>query len=159
MCSSRIAVVAAFLAAVFALAPAAQSAGSSHAFSATYTGKGHGRVTRTGASGSATAVGRGTPIGRSTLSGSATGVFTSSSCLTFRGTAVLKRASGSIKLAARGVKICPPSVAATVGFSGTARVTGGTAKFAGATGTLRYSGRYVGQEGSLTITFKGHITY
>ena len=151
-------IVAALLAAVSALAPVASSSGS-HAFNATYRGKGHGQVSSKSASGSATAVGRGKPIGRSTLSGSATGVFISASCLTFHGRAVLKGASGSIKLAARGVKVCPPSVAPTFSFSGTARVTGGTGKFAGATGTLKYQGRYVGQDHSLTITFKGHITY
>jgi hypothetical protein len=151
-------VAAAGLAAVSAFAPAALPA-SSHAFNATYRGKGHGQVTRTGASGTATAVGRGAPIGRSTLIGSARGVFTTASCLTFRGSAALEGPTGTIRLAARGGKVCPPSVAATVGFSGTARVTGGTAKFAGASGTLRYTGRYVGQDGSLTITFKGHITY
>lgn len=155
----RLAIVAAAgFGAVSALAPAALTA-SSHAFEVTYRGKGHGQVSRTGASGSATGVGRGKPIGRSTLTGSARGVFTSSSCVTFRGSAVLKGATGTIRLAAHGVKVCPPSVAATVGFSGTARVTGGTAKFAGAAGTLRYMGRYVGQDGTLTITFKGHITY
>jgi len=152
------ATVGSLLAAGALIAPAAPAA-TSHAFTATYTGSGQGQTSSTGASGSGTASGTGKPIGRSTLSGSATGVFTSASCLTFRGTAVIKGKSGSIKLAAHGLKVCPPSVAATVGFSGTARVTGGTAKFAGATGTLTFHGRYVGQDRSLKISFKGHITY
>jgi hypothetical protein len=154
----RTAIAAVALAAAAALAPAALSA-SSHAFTATYRGTGSGQASGTHASGHATAVGRGKLIGNSTLAGSATGVFASASCLTFRGAAVLKGRTGKIKLAASGVKVCPPGPAAVVNFSGRARVTGGTGKFAGASGTVRYHGRYVQQDRSVTIVFNGSITY
>jgi hypothetical protein len=110
------------------------------------------------ASGSATATGRGTLIGPSTLRGAANGVATSQTCVAFSGRAILKGRVGSIKLAARGARACDSS-GTVVAFSGSATVTGGTARFAGARGTLSFSGKYVRRTGSVTIAFRGRLRY
>ena len=135
-------------------------AAKGHAFTATYTGKGTGQVSGTSASGSATATGHGSMIGKSTLSGSASGTFTSQTCVTFSGTATLKGKTGSIMLAAHGANACAEATDAnTVSFSGNATVTGGTSTFAGAHGTLSFKGTYDRQNGAVTISFKGEINY
>src|SRR5438067_3840526 len=101
--------------------PTALSA-RNHLFAGTYTGRGHGGVTGNTASGSGTAIGRGTGIGSSRLSGSARGVFTSRTCVTFSGTAVLAGRNGSITLAARSGLACAGAADAdVVAFSGSAR--------------------------------------
>jgi hypothetical protein len=131
----------------------------SHAFTASYTGSGTGQASGTSASGSATATGRGKIIGPSTLRGSASGVFTSQTCVAFNGKAVLKGKPGSIKLAVRDAHACAGTDPNKVSFSGTAKVTGGTATFAGARGTLTFSGTYSRQSNKVTISFRGRITY
>ena len=142
------------------LAPAAVAA-KAHSFKATYTGRGTGDLTATGASGRASASGSGNVIGKSTLSGAATGVAKSPTCVTFNGKAKLEGSGGSIALKARGAQACTSGQTggAKVAFSGTATVIGGTLKFAGAHGTLSFTGVYVEQTGSVTISFKGRVTY
>jgi hypothetical protein len=131
-----------------------------HAFTASYTGHGSAEVSGASASGTATASGRGSIIGRGTLTGSARGVFTSQTCVVFSGTAVLKGRAGSITLAARGARACAGSSDANnVSFSGSAQVTGGTSTFAGAHGTLSFTGTYLRQNGALTISFRGRISF
>jgi len=138
------------------LAPAARG----HVLEATYTGHGSGAASGTRVAGRATATGRGTVIGRSTLSGSGAGTLTATGCLSINGKAVLKGAAGSIRLTANAARACLPASGATsVSFSGRVRVTGGTARFAGAHGTLRFHGVYNTQTRVLTITFKGTVTY
>ena len=141
------------------MAPAAVAA-RAHSFKATYTGHGTGEVTATGAAGRAAASGSGNVIGPSTLSGAATGVVQSATCVAFTGKAKLKGSGGSLVLKANGARACTSGQAgANVSFSGTAKVTGGTRKFAGARGTLSFTGVYVKQTGSVTISFKGRVTY
>ena len=136
------------------------SAAQRHTFTATYTGHGSGQLNGVQASGQGTAKGRSFLIGRSTLTGSATGRLASASCLSFNGRAVLKGKPGSIKLAARSGQACLAATAVSrVPFSGRARVTGGTKTFAGARGTLRFHGAYATETGTVTITFTGTLTY
>ena len=154
-----LAALGAVLMAAAIVAPVALPA-KSHAFTASYTGHGSGEVSGTSASGSATATGRGTIIGRGTLTGSASGVFTSQTCVVFSGTAVLQGRAGSIRLAARGARACAGSTDANnVAFSGSAHVTGGTSTFAGAHGTLSFTGTYLKQNGAVTISFRGRISF
>jgi hypothetical protein len=160
--TTRFQALAAFAAVAAAAAIASPVAlpAKAHAFTATYTGSGTGEVSGTSASGHATAAGRGSIIGAGTLSGSGRGVFTSQTCVTFNGTAVLKGKPGSIRLAARGARACTGGPdAKNVSFSGSAKVTGGTSTFEGAHGTLSFAGSYVNQSGALTISFKGRISY
>jgi hypothetical protein len=138
-------------------APIAHSA-TSHRFTATYRGHGSGAASGNSASGSASGTGRGRLIGRSTFSGSASGVLTSSTCVVFSGRAVLRGKAGTIRLSVRRAQACGGS-ASNVGFSGRAKVTGGTRTFARATGTLSFSGTYVQQSGAVTISFSGRLVY
>lgn len=138
--------------------PAALSA-RQHAFSATYTGYGHGQVRGTSASGSATLRGRGKLIGPSVLIGSASGVFVNGGCVVFSGHGVLESKAASIALTARGARACIGADVNTVSFGGSAKVVGGTGTFKGAHGTLSFRGTYVRQSGAVTISFKGPISY
>jgi hypothetical protein len=140
------------------LSPVAPAAGS-HVFKATYTGHGNGQVAGGQASGRGSAAGSGHVIGKSTLSGSGAGTLTSASCLSFDGKAVLKGGAGSLRLVAHGAQACVSTTGADASFSGRARVTGGTAKFAGASGTLTFHGTYVEATRKLTISFKGRVSY
>ena len=154
---------AAFAALIAILAFASNSvaiAARSHAFTASYRGSGSGQVSGTTASGRATMTGRGRLIGASTLSGSGHGVFTSQTCVLFSGSAVLKGAVGSIRLAARNGNACAVTAdASSVSFSGRAMVTGGTRIFAGARGSVSFSGAYTRQTGVVTISLRGRIVY
>jgi hypothetical protein len=115
-------------------------------------------VAGTTASGSATLSGRGRPIGASTLRGSATGTVTSATCVAFNGTAVLRGRAGTIRLSARQGHACGAD-GAEVTFAGTARVVGGTSSFAGARGTLSFTGSYTSSTRAVTITLTGRIRY
>ena len=141
-----------------AISPLAPAAGN-HVFKATYTGHGSGQVGNGRASGRGSAKGSGNVIGKSTLSGSGAGTLTSATCISFDGKAVLKGGAGSLKLATHAAQACVSTNGGSAPFSGRARVTGGTAKFAGATGTLTFHGTYDAASRKLTISFKGLISY
>ena len=132
---------------------------TSHPFTATYTGHGRGQVHGTSASGSATLPGRGKPIGPSTLSGSARGVFINRMCVVFSGAGVLKSKAGSISLTTHGAEACAGRDSIRVSFGGRAKVAGGTGIFKTAHGTLMFSGTFIRTSGSVSISFKGPISY
>jgi hypothetical protein len=139
--------------------PVALSA-KSHRFTASYSGKGHGAVIGTIASGSATLVGRGKPIGRGTLKGSARGVFTSRTCIRFSGTAVLNGTAGSFRLSTHRGRACASGTNPNrVSFSGTAKVSRGTRRFRGARGIVSFHGTYARESGAVTISLTGKLTY
>jgi hypothetical protein len=146
------------IAAAATIAPAAIAA-RRHALKAVYSGHGHGQVSGSKASGSATLTGRGTPVGPGTLSGSASGAFVSQTCVEFSGVGVLKGKTGSMTLRAQGAQACAAGNANTVTFAGTAKVVGGTATFKGAHGTVSFDGIYLRDTEAVTITLKGEITY
>ena len=150
------------LAAVIAAAwiPPAAVTARSHVFRATFSGSGAGQLSGTHASGSARAKGSGNVLGSSTLSGAGAGVLESPACLSFDGNAVLRGRAGKILLVTRAAQACVPTTGAgDVGFSGSARVTGGTNKFAHARGRLTFSGVYSPQARTVTISFKGRVSY
>jgi len=103
--------------------------------------------------------GRGTLIGRGTLRGSAHGTFTSQTCVTFSGRAVLSGKKGSLRLVTRHAHACAASSGNNVSFSGTATVTGGTATFAGARGRLSFRGSFDRANGKVKISLSGLIRY
>jgi hypothetical protein len=152
--------VAAFLG-VTATAAAAYrgSGGREHRFAATYAGTGQGQTAGTSASGSATLSGRGRLIGKGALRGSGHGTFTSGTCVTFVGRAVLSGRNGSLRLVARGARACAGAGGNDVAFSGRATVTGGTATFAGARGRLSFHGTFDRASGSVRIALSGRIRY
>jgi hypothetical protein len=80
-------------------------------------------------------------------------------CLTNHGTAVLTAANGDrVFLAASGTTCLNPSTG-LVSLSGTQTITGGTGRFAGASGTLTVSGTANPATDALTYTLKGSISY
>jgi hypothetical protein len=152
--------LAAFLGATAtASATSRASGGRDHRFSATYAGHGRGEASGTRASGSATLRGRGRLIGRGTMSGSAHGTFTSQTCVTFSGKAVLRGKTGSLRLRARHAQACATGGGNSVSFSGTATVTGGAATFAGARGRLSFRGTFDKTTGSVKVSLSGVIRY
>lgn len=131
-----------------------------HAFSARYAGTGSGHVSNGKASGSATIHGTGRPIGAGTLTGSATGTFTTATCVVFSGRARLAGRHGSLRLVVHGARACASEPGAkTVSFSGTTRVVGSTGVFAHAGGTLSFHGTYVQATRAVTVSFRGRIKY
>ena len=135
------------------------SAGRDHRFSATYAGQGQGETSGTTASGSATLRGHGRLIGRGTMTGSGHGTFTSQTCVTFSGRAVLRGVAGSLRLRTRRAHACASGGGNNFSFSGTATVTGGTATFAGARGRLSFRGSFDRASGSVKVSLSGVIRY
>jgi hypothetical protein len=93
------------------------------------------------------------------MSGSAHGTFTSQTCVTFSGRAVLRGKAGSLRLAARRAHACAAGNGNSVYFSGTATVTGGTATFAGARGRLSFRGSFDRATGSVMVSLSGVNRY
>jgi hypothetical protein len=151
--------VAAFVGVATASAASRSPTGRDHHFSASYAGHAQGETSGTSASGSATIRGRGRPIGRGTLRGSAHGTFTSQTCVTFSGRAVLSGGRGSLRLVARHANACAAGGGRNVSFSGTATVTGGTGIFTGARGRLSFRGSFDRANSSVKVSFNGLIRY
>jgi hypothetical protein len=153
--------IAAFVVGATAIASAASRtpAGRDHRFAASYAGIGHGATTGTAASGNAKLRGRGRLIGRGSLRGSGQGTFTSQTCVTFSGRAVLSGNKGSLRIVARRGQACASGGGNTVSFVGRATVTGGTATFADARGRLSFSGSFNRSSGRVTISLSGLIRY
>jgi hypothetical protein len=134
-------------------------AGRDHRFSASYIGHGQGATSGTSASGSATLRGRGRLIGRGTMSGSAHGTFTSQTCVTFSGNAVLRGKTGSLRLRARRAHACAAGGGNSVSFSGIATVAGGSGTFTGARGRLSFRGTFDKATGGVKVSLSGVIRY
>jgi hypothetical protein len=138
----------------------AAGAGQTQAFSASYSGSGSGYASGKKAAGVGTMSGRGRLIGRSTLRGSGLGTFTSPTCVTFDGKATIRGARGTLRLALTGGRACASDSAAdSVSFTGSAQVVGGTKRFAGARGALRFTGTYTRSTRAVSISFRGRISY
>jgi len=141
-------------------ASAAPLAAARHGkLNATYTGRGSGSISGTSASGSASTSGRGSLVGKSTFSGSATGDTSSPPCIHFTGSGAIRSAGGTINLASLpGARVCVATASGESGsFTGKAKISGGTGKFAHARGTLVFSGSYEGHKVRITLT--GNVTY
>jgi hypothetical protein len=152
--------LAGLTAAVALLVVGQAGAAQSHAFTASYSGTGSGQVSGKNAFGRAALSGRGRPVGRGTLSGSATGTFTSATCVAFSGKATLKGPRGSLRLAASRAQACASGGGSDrVFFSGRARIVGGTSAFAGAEGIVSFSGTYVRSTSAVSVSFRGRIAY
>ena len=93
------------------------------------------------------------------MSGSAHGTFTSQTCVTFSGRAVLRGKTGSLRLRARRGQACAARGDNSVSFSGTATVAGGSGTFAGARGRLSVRGTFDRPTGSVRVTLSGVIRY
>jgi len=156
---ARLAPLGAAAAAVL-LVVASAGAAQTQTFTASYSGTGSGYANGEKAAGVGTMSGRGRLIGRSTLKGSGLGTFTSSACVAFGGRATIKGARGSLRLAMHSAQACASDSAAdSVSFSGRASVVGGTKKFAGARGSLRFTGTYTRSTRAVSVSLRGRITY
>ncbi len=93
------------------------------------------------------------------MSGSAHGTFTSQTCVTFSGRAVLRGKAGSLRIRVRSAHACTAGDGNSVSFSGTATVTGGTVAFAGARGRLSFRGTFDRTSGSVRVSLRGAIRY
>jgi hypothetical protein len=135
---------------------------SSSAFVASY----RGTVTEKVVGQTVTAVprgkGTGTPIGKSTLTGTVKGTTANPPCSPLNGPGTLAGKTGKLK-----VTLQPTSRACAAGeddqdsisFSGTAKINNGTGKFLRAKGTLRFSGHYDRSSGAFNVKLKGTLKY
>jgi hypothetical protein len=106
--------------------------------------------------------GTGTPIGKSTLTGTVTATTANPPCSPLRGPGTLAGKAGKLK-----VTLQPTARACAAGeddqdnisFSGTAKINNGTGKFRGAKGTLRFSGHYDRSSGAFNVKLKGTLKY
>lgn len=148
--------------------PAKTTAGTV-AFSGTYKGKisilwsdSDVRVT------SVTATGTGNVLGLGELTGTGSAA-PQNQCDAFDGTGVLSGGGNTLKVAFdSSAKACAAEGATptTITITGNATITGGTGKYAGATGTLKATGTFAikskdagfSESTSLTLTLTGNIT-
>lgn len=139
------------------------------AFSGTYKGKMSVLWADSGVQASSiTGSGTGTVLGLDTLSGSGSSS-PQNQCDSIDGAGVLSGGGNTLKVSFdSNAKGCAADGAAptTVTITGTASITGGTGKYAGATGTLKVTGSFAiksnqagfGETTSLTLTLVGNIT-
>lgn len=148
--------------------PANTTAGSV-AFSGTYKGKmsilwSDSDVRAT----SVTAAGTGNVLGMDELTGTGSAA-PQNQCDAFDGTGVLSGGGNTLKVAFdSSAKACAAEGAAptTITITGNATITGGTGKYAGATGTLKVTGTFAikskdagfSESAALTLTLTGNIT-
>lgn len=141
-------------------------------FSANYSGTVKILWTSTGANGTMSAKGKGTTLGAGSLvaTGATKSFSTSSSSDPLSGTATLKGPGGTLSISALNVSAATTSSAAPtstapdpVVISGTVKVTKGTGKFAGATGTLNVHASFTvntttgNETQSFSATLKGSL--
>jgi hypothetical protein len=150
--------------------PAASSAAASVAINATYKGKMSALWSESSIDASVTGTSSANNGGLSDLAGS--GSYASQEgdkCITLAGEATLKGGSDSLKLEF----VTPKSTACgkdadgptSVEINGLAKITGGTGKYAGASGTLKVDGSFaskhpangVTEKVDLTLTLSGNI--
>lgn len=139
------------------------------AFSGTYKGKMSVLWSDSGVQASSiTGSGTGTVLGLDALSGSGSSS-PQNQCDSLDGVGVLSGGGNTLKVSFdSNAKGCAADGAAptTVTITGTASVTGGTGKYAGATGTLKVTGSFAiksnqagfGETTALTLTLVGNIT-
>jgi hypothetical protein len=134
----------------------------SHAFTATYSGLVTEKVNGQDVTATPRGKGTGTPIGKSSLTGTVFATTANPPCSPLNGPGTLAGAAGKLK-----VKLLPTSRGcaaseddtSNISFSGSAKVIGGTGKFRAARGTLRFSGHYDRSTGSFSVKLKGTLKY
>ena len=145
-------------------APAAS--GSTVAINATYKGKIAMVWTSSDVAATVTATGTGTTGGLDSMTGSGSSS-PASQCDAISGSGTLSGSGGTLTLKSDAGKGCAAEAAAptSVAITGNAIITGGTGKYAGASGTLKVTGSFAvnsteaGSKDStvLTITLSGNI--
>ena len=148
------------------LAVAALVAGTALAASTAFTATYSGTVTEKVSGQTVTAVakgkGKGTAIGKGTLSGTVTASTANPPCSPLSGPGLIAGTAGKLK-----VTLLPTSRGCAAGeddrdnisFSGSAKVKGGTGKYRAAKGTLRFTGHYDRAHGNFTVKLSGTLKY
>jgi hypothetical protein len=138
------------------------------AFSGTYKGKMSVLWSDTGVQASSvTGTGTGTTLGLDSLSGTGSSS-PQNQCDSINGSGILSGGGNTLKVTFdTNAKACAAEGAAPTSLSltGTATITGGTGKYAGATGTLKATGSFAiksnqagfGETTALTLTLSGNI--
>jgi hypothetical protein len=151
------------LAALAAGAAFAAGTTSTALFSASYAGTATEKVDGQKVTAVTRGKGTGKLIGKSTISGTVVATTTAdSACAPFGGPGVIAGAKGKLK-----VKVLPTSRGCaaseeqrdSISLAGKVKVTGGTAKFRKARGTLRFTGHYNRSSGAFTVKLKGTLQY
>ena len=136
------------------------ASGHSAALSASYKGTVTEKVDGQTVTAIAKGKGTGTLAGKGTMGGTVVASTANPPCSPFSGPGVITGPKGKLK-----VKVLPISrgCAASeedrdnISFSGSAKVTGGTGKYRGAKGTLRFSGHYDRAAGTFTVKLRGTL--
>ena len=131
-------------------------------FTANYSGKVTEAVNGNAVTATPKGKGKGTLIGKSTLTGTVSASTANPPCTPLGGTGLLTGAKSTLKL-----KFVTPSRACAAGsddqnnisFSGSAKVTGGTGALKKAKGTLHFSGHYDRGTGAFTVKLTGTLRH
>ena len=109
---------------------------------------------------SARATGKGTPIGKATLSGKGAGNNTEP-CPLFGGPATITTAKGKLKfvITPTGGSACTDAQGQDFSLSGRAKFKGGTGKYARARGSFKFTGNYTRKTGAFSVKFLGTLTF
>ena len=134
----------------------------SAAFSASYSGSVTEKVSGQTITAVAKGKGKGTLIGKGTISGTVTASTANPPCSPFSGPGVIGGTGGKLK-----VNVLPTSRGCAAGeddkdnisLSGSAKVTGGTGKYRAAKGTLRFTGHYDRKSGAFTVKLRGALHF
>ncbi len=136
--------------------------GSNHKFTASYSGKVTEVVNGSAVTATPNGKGKGTLIGKSTLTGTVAATTANPPCSPLSGPGILKGAKGTLKITLlAGSRACAAGEddPNNISFSGSAKVTGGTGTLRKAKGTLRYSGHYNRGTGAFTVKLSGTLKY
>ena len=138
------------------------AAGSSHTFTANYSGKVTEVVNGSAVTATPKGRGRATLIGRGTITGTVSATTSNPPCTPLGGPGTLVGLRGKLKLRLlTGSRACAAGQddQNNISFSGYARVTGGTGALRRATGKLHYSGHYDRGTGAFTVKLTGTLRY
>jgi hypothetical protein len=128
-------------------------------FTANFSGKAVVRISGELADITATATGKGVPIGKAALVGKGTGA-KSDPCPLFGGTSTITAPKGKLKFTippATG-KACTDEAGEDFALAGKATFVGGTGAYAKARGTFRFAGSFNRGSGSFSVKFVGSLT-
>lgn len=136
--------------------------GSKVTFNAKYAGHVTEKVDGQTVVASPSGKGKGTLIGTSRLTGKVTGTTANPPCTPLNGPGTLSGAKGKLKLTLlSNSQACAASQEQqnNISFHGSAKVTGGTGKFRGWKGTLRYTGHYDRASGEFNVRLFGSLKH
>ena len=133
---------------------------TSTVFTASYTGTVTEKVNGQTVTAVPRGKGKGTPIGKGTLTGTVTATTANPPCSPLNGPGLLSGTAGKLKVTllstSRGCAAGEDD-RDNISFSGSAKVTSGTGKFRGMKGTLRFTGHYDRAGGTFNVKLRGTL--